>query len=235
MLSIIIPTLNEEDYLHCLLSSIKKQSLRDYEVIIADANSQDNTRKIAEKWGCKIVVGGLPAKGRNEGARQAQGNLFLFLDADVVLPNKKFLETIVNEFENRSLDIASCFSCPLNKKFFDKILYFFGHIYFNICQYFWPHALGFCILVKREIHRKINGFDETLKLSEDHDYVQRASKFGKFRFLQAEKILVSKRRVEEEGVPRLFFKYLFSEIYMLFFKKIKSLPFSYQFGKHKKI
>ena len=46
--SIIIPTYNEEEYLPVLLDSIKEQDFNDYEIIVADANSSDRTREIAE-------------------------------------------------------------------------------------------------------------------------------------------------------------------------------------------
>lgn len=57
-LSIIIPTYNEEEYLPKLLEGIKSQDFEDYEIIVADANSTDKTREIAEVYGCKIVDGG---------------------------------------------------------------------------------------------------------------------------------------------------------------------------------
>ena len=65
MLSIIIPTLNEEKYLPLLLEAIKKQKVDgNLEIIVADAGSQDRTIEIARDFGCKIVPGGLPARGR---------------------------------------------------------------------------------------------------------------------------------------------------------------------------
>ena len=97
-LSIIIPTLNEEDYLPLLLESIKKQNFAEGEVIVADARSQDKTVEIAKSYGCKVVPGGLPPKARNEGAKKARGELFLFLDADVVLPENS-LEKFLKEFK----------------------------------------------------------------------------------------------------------------------------------------
>ena len=57
-ISIIIPAYNEEEYLPKLLESIEKQDFKDYEVIIADANSSDNTREIAESYGCTVVAVG---------------------------------------------------------------------------------------------------------------------------------------------------------------------------------
>lgn len=79
MLSIIIPTLNEEKYLPLLLEAIRKQDFDgDLETIIADAGSEDQTLEIAKTFGCRVAPGGLPAKGRNEGAKIAQGDTFLF-------------------------------------------------------------------------------------------------------------------------------------------------------------
>ena len=72
MLSIIVPTLNEEEHLPIFFREIKKQSFKDYEVIIADANSTDRTVEIAQKFGATVISGGLPAKGRNEGAKIAK-------------------------------------------------------------------------------------------------------------------------------------------------------------------
>ena len=78
MLSIIIPTLNEEKLLSLLLKEIKKQNFLDYEIIVADANSGDKTVEIAKSFGCKIVKGGLPPKGRNEGAKSL-GEMYFYL------------------------------------------------------------------------------------------------------------------------------------------------------------
>ena len=86
-LSIVIPAKNEEKYLPKLLASVKKQSFKDYEIIVADNNSKDKTKEIAKSYGCKIVKGGLPGKGRNAGAKIAKGEIILFLDADVILPD----------------------------------------------------------------------------------------------------------------------------------------------------
>src|SRR5687767_6578001 len=103
MLSIIIPTYNEEEYLPFLLRSIQAQSYKDYEVIIADASSTDKTRAIAAEFGARVVQGGLPGAGRNRGAEAAKGENLLFLDADVILPDPWFLQMTVGEFEKRKL------------------------------------------------------------------------------------------------------------------------------------
>ena len=108
MLSIVIPTLNEEKHLKKHLESIKKQDFDNCEIIVADAGSSDKTKKIAKDFGCKITKGGTPAQGRNEGAKQARGSLLLFLDADVALTKNSLLK-VLKEFKERKLKIATFF------------------------------------------------------------------------------------------------------------------------------
>src|SRR3989338_2350043 len=135
MISIIIPTLNEEKYLPKLLDSIKNQNFSDYELIVADFNSKDRTREIARRYGCKIVLGGIPGVARNNGSRVAKGEYLLFLDADVILP-KHFLYKFVNEFDRKFADIATCgFKYDGNKRI-DKLLAVTTTEVLKIFQYF---------------------------------------------------------------------------------------------------
>lgn len=234
MVSIVIPTLNEEKNLPRLLESIAEQSFRDYEIIVADAESEDRTRRIAEEYGCRITGGGRPpGVGRNKGAEKARGSHILFLDADVVLPHD-FLKDFMEEFEKRNLSVGSCYSLPLTDKKVDYFLYGTVNWYFRAVQLAIPHAPGYCIMVKREIHEKIGGFDERIKLAEDMDYVRRAAKFGRFRYLKQPRMPVSVRRLETDGRVNISLKYVAAELYILFFKKIRSDMFRYKFNHYGK-
>ena len=231
MLSIIIPTLNEKDYLPFILASIKKQTFQDYEIIVADANSGDKTRQIAKEQGCLLVQGGLPSVGRNRGAEAAKGDLLLFLDADIILP-PDFLEKILREFETSQLDIASCFISALSDKRIDDILYGFGNLYYATNQHIKPQAPGYCILIKKKIHQTINGFNEEIKIAEDWDYISRASRKGKFRFLKNTKIFMSMRRLERDGRTSVAIQRVLGTMHVFLFGGIKSdvLFRYYRFG-----
>jgi|GEM_PF-27031 len=229
MISIIIPTLNEERNLPLLLESLRNQTYQDFEVIIADANSKDKTREIAKELGCKVIDGGLPGVGRNKGAEAAKGDVLIFLDSDVVLP-PDFLENVSKEFKERKLDIAGCYVQPLTDKDIDNLLYGFANLYFRLTQFFLPQAAGHCIIVKKKIHQKIGGFDEKIKLTEDFDYSKRAAEIGKFRFLEKVKIPVSMRRLDQEGRMTMATKYVLIGIYFALFGGIKSDIFKYRFG-----
>ena len=119
-LSIIIISKNEEKDLPRLLKSIEKRDFTDYELILSDAKSIDKTREIGKKFGCKIVEGGLPSVGRNNGAKIAKGELLLFLDSDVKLPNG-FLSKNIKEFQDRKLVSATTKYIPDSKNVFDNL------------------------------------------------------------------------------------------------------------------
>lgn len=233
MLSIIIPTLNEEKYLLLSLESIKKQSFRDYEIIVADAGSKDRTIEIAKKYNCRIVPGGRPAKGRNEGAKAAKGDLLLFLDADLFLP-EKFLERALNEFKKRNLDIASFRLLPAEKnKIATFCFFFFYNLPVILLEKILPHA-AMGILIKKELFDKINGFDEDIALAEDHYLSRKAKKIGKFGIIRDAKIFVSIRRFEKDGWFKTYLKYFLCELHMLFLGPVKSDIFKYKFGHYNK-
>jgi len=249
MLSIIIPTLNEERYLPLLLEAIKQQNFDEgeedksssspsllrskslvLEIIIADAGSKDKTLEIAKNYDCKIVPGGLPAKGRNEGAKAAKGETLFFMDADNIDLPTNFLKQLLEEFGKRNLDVASFPICPEGNGF-DKIAYGIYNWWAGITQNFLPHATS-SVLVRKEIHKKIGGFDEEIKIAEDHEFVRRAAKFGRFGFIKTEPVLTSTRRFERDGRFKTYLKYLIAALHMLLFGKIKSNIYNYRFNQY---
>lgn len=234
MLSIVIPTYNEVKYLPLLLRSIKAQTFKDYEIIVADNGSTDGTRKIAEEAGARLVAGGSPSAGRNKGAAAAKGEVLLFLDADVILPDPWFLQMTVAEFEKRGLGAATMKIAPMSDKVVDKAFHDAFNYFMWVTQKTTPHAPGFCIFARKTVHQEINGFDEEIKLAEDHDYVSRAAKVAKFGLLKTYKIPVSVRRFERDGRMNIAGKYLLAELYMRTKGKIKTDIFNYTFGYSKK-
>lgn len=236
-ISIIIPTLNEEKYLPLLLDSIKTQTLKPHEVIVSDAMSKDRTRKVARTFGCKIAEEkppkSGPGKGRNTGEKLATQEFLLFLDSDVKLPSN-FLETALKEIRGKNLDIATCFIVPISTSPIYKIGSLILNYYFMLMSALSPRAGGYCIFIKRTLHEKIHGFDETLILGEDHEYVKRASKFGRFGFIRNVKIKLSVRRLTEEGILTTICKYLLSDLQTTVFGKHKLNFLRIEFGKHYK-
>jgi glycosyltransferase involved in cell wall biosynthesis len=229
-LSVIIPTKNEERCLPALLKQLKEQTLQPFEVIIADAKSEDRTVEIAKRSGAKVVDGGLPGPGRNAGARAAKGDLLLFLDADISLNDPHQLQRAVHQFEKRALDIATVDIAPANGNSYDR----FSHKIYSVYVRLWgsrnAHAPGFFILVRRSLHNTIEGFDETVLFCEDHDYAKRGSKKGKFGILEDVPVHVSVRRMDRDGRMNIAIKFLLAELHLIFLGPIRHDKFNYTFG-----
>jgi hypothetical protein len=228
-LSVIIPALNEAHALPGLLAALNAQTRPPDEIIVADAGSTDGTRALAEAAGARVVAGGRPGPGRNAGARAATGDLFLFLDSDV-LPGPEFIAHALADFDRRALGVATTLNAPLTDSASDQVIMEATNLYLQVVQHISPHAPGYCIFCKRSIHEAIGGFDEKVKLAEDHNYVQHAARYGEFGVLTHARLAVSLRRLEKEGLARLAFKYLWCEMYALAGKPIYTTPFEYEFG-----
>ncbi len=231
MISIIIPTKDEEQYLSNLLKSIRNQSLQPKEIIVADAGSEDRTREIASEFGATIVEGGMPGPGRNRGAEVAETPFLLFLDADVELRDPQFLEKSLGEILENDYDISTCDVFPLSDDFLDH----FAHKAYNVYARAWgslfAHAPGFCMFVRKDLHEQIGGFDETVTFCEDHDYAKRACKHGaKLGFLKSTVIPVSIRRLDRDGRINIAIKYMLAELHTMAIGPIRHNMFNYTFG-----
>jgi glycosyltransferase involved in cell wall biosynthesis len=220
-ISVIVPALNEEQMLPRLLDSIKAQDFDDYEVIVADAHSKDQTREIAARYGCRVVDGGLPAIGRNAGAAVAQGEFLFFLDADVVLP-LGFIRNVYEEMQDRYLDLATCEIRPLSDYRLDRVVHRMMNLAVLLNLWIDPKAFGFCIFCTRRLFYRIGGFDETIYVAEDNDFVKRGSAFRNLRYLTSAYIMVSIRRFEKEGRFAYMKKGIKLNLYRTFRGEIRS-------------
>jgi glycosyltransferase involved in cell wall biosynthesis len=101
--SFVVPTLNSERTLsHCLQSVANQDYTGDIEIIVADGGSSDETLNIAKKYKAKIVSNRLKTgeAGKAVGLKKAGNHLICFLDSDNVLPNRKWLNKMVEPFSD---------------------------------------------------------------------------------------------------------------------------------------
>lgn len=229
ILSIIIPTYNEEEYLPNLLDSIRKQDFSDYEVIVADASSTDRTREIAEEYGCVVVDGGLPAVGRNNGAKVAKGEYLIFLDSDLELTDE-YLRNVIYEFKMERLGIAITQMLPMSNKVEDRLFHEFANYFMIGVENIKPHGAGcYGIIAKKELHDRCGGFDESMTYGEDTEYIERLAKEEPFKVLRNAKIGVSTRRLEEEGIETLIRQYGQSTVNDFLGKRTDASEINYNF------
>ncbi len=228
-LSVIIPALNEEETLPMLLQSLDGQTFTEFEVIVADADSEDATVEIAKRHGARVVKGGMPAVGRNAGAGTADGDFLIFLDADVRVP-KTFLEDVYNGMQRRYADLATCKMRPISDVTLDELLFGLSNSVIRYTARSQPRAMGFCTFVTKRLFEHVGGFDETITLGEDHEFVKRASAVRPLHFLDRPFVEVSVRRMEKEGRLGYSIKALHSDLYRNIFGEIRNNEIEYQFG-----
>ncbi len=237
MLSVIIPTLNEEQYLPRLLASLQKQTYKDFEVIIADSNSQDQTVARAQDFGVNVVVGKKitnPAMARNLGASVAKGSLYLFLDADVYL-EPTFIEKFMQQFIQNGLSVALPSTKSMHISLKNSLLIFTTNITGWFSQYFLPIGCGYCILVSKEIFECVGKFNEELLLGEDTEFIRKCAKASKYKFVTKPAIHISFRRHEQEGYAHVYLKHVFSTLNQVFHKGFTdNTVVEYKFGHYHK-
>ncbi|MEI6042169.1 MAG: glycosyltransferase [bacterium] len=228
MISFIIPTLNEEKTIEDTLKSIIAFEGQK-EIIISDGKSRDNTIEIAKKYTNKIVIHSTPekqniAQGRNAGAREAIGDYFVFMDADVIIPNANvFFAKALKYFEEDEKLIALTAECVVLKEmanFFDIVIFKLVGLYFSFLNYIgFGGAGGEFQMIKKESFLQVHGFDPHLSVSEDMDLFWRLAKNGKTRLPLGLKVYHTGRRAHKIGWPRLLWQWVSNTISVFFFKK----------------
>jgi len=234
--SFIIPTLNEEKFLPKLLTDLKNQKEKNFEVIIVDGASVDKTQAIAKKnWGMSINFFEVEKRNvsfqRNFGAEKADGEYLIFLDADCRI-YKNFtqkLEKIINK-KKGLIFIPSL--TPEKKSPQIDLIFKLTNFFIDISQSLpKPFSAGGSLIIDKNFFKKIGGFDEKAYLAEDHNLIYKASFWGvRARFLPQIKVKFSLRRLKKEGELKLLYKYLYAAVYFLTKGKVNKKIFSYSMG-----
>ena len=225
--SVVIPTLNEERYLPALLDDLASQTFPVHEIIVADAGSRDATVALAERRGAKIVPGGLPAVGRNRGADAAEGELLLFLDADIRLGSDA-VEVALDGMKQDALDAASCWFRPDSDAGFLRLNHWMSCHYFRLSSRLgWPHSIGAFLLLPRALHQGIGGFDTSILVAEDQDYVRRIARRARYGFMRRPVVTVASRRFTAEGGVGTSLKWLGIEMHRAVLGEIRGGYFRY--------
>ena len=222
LISVIIPTYNEEKNIKRLLLALKRQTLpRDkYEIIVVDGHSTDRTFEIAKKYADIAVLQGdsLAADGaRNEGALIAKGKILAMTDADTI-PPKHWLERIAINFERNPSVVATCGPIyPIEQTPKAKAYFAFAYnILLRIIVTISRNKLNFFTFgnnsaIRKDVFLKVGGYLE-IGMAADTEISRRLRKYGQIVFDKKMYIYSSARRFEKEGYLKLSYKYLIMSI-----------------------
>ncbi len=190
--SVIIPTYNQGNLLSKCIKSVLNQTYKNYEIIIIDNNSTDNTRSIIKKYKKKIVYKkiknyGVIAKSRNLGIKIAKGNWISFLDSDDSWTRDK-LEKTYYAIKNNKFDVV-CNSEWIISKNKTKV-WAYGpsqnNLYLKMLKYGNILSTSASSVKKKFLKKEKIMFNQNKKFvtSEDYDFfLNIAQSGGKFYFI----------------------------------------------------
>jgi len=180
LVSVVITTKNEEKNIANCLKSILQQSYSSdkIEIIVVDNNSTDKTKEIARKYTGKVYnLGPERSTQRNFGAKQAKGEYYLYLDADMTLsPN--VISECVDKFENSNLVALYIPEIVTGNTFWSKVRRFE--------RSFYNATVIDCVrFVRMEDFLAVDGFDETMSGPEDWDFDKKIRNRGKVDIIES--------------------------------------------------
>ena len=212
-LLIVIPAKNEAAMLPKLLLSLCGQdytAMATTRIVLADAGSTDGTVEAALRFGdrlrVEVIGGGLPAVGRNAGARLARSRYVLFLDADVELGEATLVRRAVETMRSRDL-----MCCTTNVKcrlggFSDDALYFASNTMQRVGSMWKPFATGMFMMFERKAFWGLGGFNEQALFAEDYLLSKQVPR-DRFAIVRGS-VLTSNRRFRKLGHGRMVWMFL---------------------------
>lgn len=209
--SIIIPALNEEKLLPNLLNQLNNESLKkkfDYEIIVSDGGSRDKTIELALNNSDILTVHTDNEKqniaiGRNSGASFSSGEILIFINADILLPDVNiFFDYLEKKFISSKYLAMTCFVkvFPDQEILSDKFFHGIYNRYFRLINNFGiGMGRGECQIIKKTIFNELKGYNDKLAAGEDFDLFKRIRKKGKILFSRDICVFESPRRFRKLG------------------------------------
>lgn len=202
-ISIIIPAYNEKEYIGiCLQSLVRQKTKRNFEVVLVDNNSTDDTKKIAESFkdnlNIRVITEKQQGRGiaRWRGFEESTGDILFSTDADTILP-ANWIEDFMGYFNDKKI-VAVTSLCNIddsskkNRMLFN-LIHLIADASYRIasghyCLY------GFSYAIRRDVYVKAGKIDKTLSALDDVDLSGRVKKYGMIKLVRNLPVLTSNRR-----------------------------------------
>jgi glycosyltransferase involved in cell wall biosynthesis len=190
-LSFIIPAWNEEVLIGATIASLHLASEDfEYEIIVANDGSEDRTADIASELGAKVVhcMNRQIGPTRNDGAKAATGDVYIFVDADTIVSKKVVGET-VEAIHNGAVAGGSFPIFEGELPLFAKVLTPILRITFKMLRV----AAGAYLFCTRESFEKAGGFDPKFFAAEEVHLSNKLHEFGKYTTIKS-RVVTSGRK-----------------------------------------
>jgi glycosyltransferase involved in cell wall biosynthesis len=212
MISVIIPTFNEEENIaQCLVSLCHQTVPRDeYEIIVVDGGSKDATCEIAKKYADKVFtqtskkVGG----ARNDGVKEAKGDIIATTDADCIIP-PGWIGRIAQDFAGDP-SLAQLYGpvYPIEEGLNNRFSLFLANTFSRIGYYSQTffYTLGCNTAFRRDAFNKAGGY-RCIDAGDDLEIAMRMKDLGTVKFDGKLKVGFSMRRYTQFGTIRSLYEW----------------------------
>jgi len=172
LVSVIIPTKDSAETIEICINSVMEQTYPNIEVVVVDGYSSDGTREIAEKFGAKIIEAqAMMSRARNIGAKEAIGDLILFLDSDMEL-DSTVVQSCVEKVGEHKCDAVIIPEVSVGESFWARCKALEKACYIG------DDTIEAARFLKRSAFNTVNGYDPELLFGEDKDLDIRIRKAG---------------------------------------------------------
>lgn len=232
-LSFVVPAYNEEAYIGKCLESIFKETEGknfDFEVIVVNNASTDNTKKIASSFkGVRVIdqpIKGL-VRARKTGFEASTGDIIANVDSDTIL-TKGWVDYVFNEFnrDKKLVGLSGPFiyhDISFIMSLIVRAFYYYTYAIYLIMRFVLKKGSifqGGNYIFKKSSFEKIGGFNEDYDFyGEDADVSRRLAKVGTVKWTFNLPIYASGRRLAKEGPISTSFRYTMNYFWTYFFKK----------------
>lgn len=213
IISVVIPSYNEEERIERCLQSLQSQDLprEEYEIIVVDGGSKDKTREIAEKYADQVFIQTSPKVGgaRNDGAIRARGEIVATTDADTILP-PDWLSRIRRGFSNPDVVMVYGPVTPVEKTIKNRLYLFFANTfaYFGYITGTVLFTLGCNSAFRTEVFREA-GMYRVSDAGDDLEIAVRMRNLGRVQFDRRLKVSFSMRRYDQFGALRSIYEWIY--------------------------
>ncbi|AGB02734.1 glycosyltransferase [Methanoregula formicica] len=214
MISVVIPTFNEEENIAQCLVSLTHQTIprTEYEIIVVDGGSKDNTCEIARKYADKVFtqtsrkVGG----ARNDGVMAARGDIIATTDADCILP-PGWIKRIADDFaaDPRLVQLYGPVY-PIEEGLRNKFSLFLANTFSRIGYYSrtFYYTLGCNTAFRKGAFIKAGGY-RCIDAGDDLEIAMRLNDLGKITFDGRLKVGFSMRRYQQFGTLQSLYEWVY--------------------------
>lgn len=185
--SIVVIAYNIARRVDSCLNSVLNQNFADYEVVVVDDGSTDNTAEKVKRYPVRLIrqTNQGVAGARNAGARVSIGDVIVFLDGDCVVLND-FIEKMVEPFQNPKIGMTQGYIDIANSEsLVARLIFIKARYLFQNLEYL-DFAWGGCIALRSGLFRQLGGFSTRWRYSEDKELSRQMLKQGHAIYLVKE-------------------------------------------------